>query len=210
MAETITVNVLKSSDFTLAEDPWALFESWFAEAEASEPRDPNAMALATVDADGLPDVRMVLLKGRDPRGLVFYTNAGSAKGREIAATGKAAVVFHWKSLNRQIRARGLVGEIEAAEADRYFASRHRDSRIGAWSSDQSQPLDARATLERRVAETAARFEGQEVPRPAFWRGYRIVPSALEFWQDQPSRLHDRVVFTRDGGEQAWRRQRLYP
>lgn len=203
------MEALKSGDFTQADDPFALFEAWMGEAEASEPRDPNAMALATVDADGLPDVRLVLLKARDRRGFVFYTNSGSAKGREIAGSGKAALVFYWKSLNRQIRARGRVEEVAADEADGYFASRHRGSRVGAWASRQSQPLGSRQELQNEVAQVEARFADGDVPRPPHWKGYRVVPAAIEFWQDQPSRLHDRVVFTL-GSDGAWSRQRLYP
>lgn len=199
---------LNSSDFTTADDPLALFETWFAEARESEPRDPNAMALATVDADGLPDVRLVLLKGHDRRGFVFYTNADSAKGREIAASGKAAMVLYWKSLNRQIRCRGAVELVSEEEADAYFGSRHRGSRIGAWASQQSRPLASRETLQQEVAAIDARFAGEDVPRPPHWRGYRIVPSAIEFWEDRKSRLHDRVVFTPSG--EGWSRQRLYP
>ena len=202
------VEPLNSRDFTLADDPFPLFDDWFAEAHRSEPRDPNAMALATVDDQGLPDVRMVLLKGHDRRGFVFYTNAESAKGREIAGSGKAALVLHWKSLNRQVRVRGRVETVTEEEADAYFASRHRGSRIGAWASRQSRPLPSRAALEASVAEMETRFAGGEVPRPPHWRGYRIVPDAMEFWQDQPSRLHDRVVFTSQGT--GWERQRLYP
>lgn len=199
---------LSSSDFTLADDPLALFETWFAEARASEPRDPNAMALATVDADGLPDVRLVLLKGHDRRGFVFYTNAESAKGREIAGSGKAAMVLYWKSLNRQVRARGAVELVSEDEADAYFASRHRGSRIGAWASQQSRPLASREALQAEVDAVEARFRDTDVPRPPHWRGYRIVPAAIEFWQDRASRLHDRVVFTPAG--EGWTRQRLHP
>ena len=199
---------LNSSDFTEADDPLALFDIWFAQARESEPRDPNAMALATVDADGLPDVRLVLLKGHDHRGFVFYTNAESAKGREIAASGKAAMVLYWKSLNRQVRARGAVELVSEAEADAYFASRHRGSRIGAWASRQSRPLASRETLQAEVEAVDARFPGEDVPRPPHWRGYRIVPVAIEFWQDRASRLHDRIVFTPAG--EGWTRQRLYP
>lgn len=199
---------LSSSDFTLADDPLALFETWFAEARASEPRDPNAMALATVDADGLPDVRLVLLKGHDRRGFVFYTNAESAKGREIAGSGKAAMVLYWKSRNRQVRARGAVELVSEDEADAYFASRHRGSRIGAWASQQSRPLASREALQAEVDAVEARFRDKDVPRPPHWRGYRIVPAAIEFWQDRASRLHDRVVFTPAG--EGWTRQRLHP
>jgi pyridoxamine 5'-phosphate oxidase len=185
-----------------------LFQSWIADARGSEINDPEAMALATVDADGLPDVRMVLMKGFDPRGIVFYTNSHSAKGSELAAMPKAAVLFHWKSLRRQIRIRGPVSNVSAAEADAYFASRARASRIGAWASDQSKPLDSRATLEKAAAVYDAKYPGDDVPRPPHWTGYRITPVSFEFWQDGAHRLHDRIVFTRSGN--GWDKQRLYP
>ncbi len=201
---------LTADDFTLSDDPWGLFEAWFGEAERSEPRDPNAMSLATVDEHGLPDVRLVLLKGRDERGFVFYTNSESAKGREMAANPQAAMVLYWKSLNRQIRSRGRIEEVEKAEADAYFASRHRGSRVGAWASQQSRPLESREALQARVKAFDEEFATGDVPRPPHWKGYRIVPSSIEFWQDRPSRLHDRVVFTRSAADAAWQRQRLYP
>ena len=202
------MNALTKGDFTDAAEPWTVFRAWMAEAEASEPNDPSAMALATVDADGLPDVRMVLLKGADELGFVFYTNAESAKGRELAQTPKAALVFHWKSLRRQVRARGPVTPVTDAEADAYFASRPRDSRIGAWASQQSRPLESRFALEKAVAYFAAKHAIGEVPRPPYWKGYRIVPVAMEFWADRPFRLHDRVLFTREG--EGWVKARLYP
>ena len=197
-----------TGDFAEASEPFRLFEEWLAEAARSEPNDPNAMALATVDADGLPDVRMVLLKGHDERGFVFYTNAESAKGVELAGQPKAAAVFHWKSLARQIRLRGPVTRVGDAEADAYFASRPRDSRIGAWASQQSRPLESRFALEKAVAVQAARFALGNIPRPPYWTGFRIDPVAMEFWQDKPFRLHDRVRFTRTAD--GWRSQRLYP
>jgi pyridoxamine 5'-phosphate oxidase len=201
---------LISGDFTESSDPLALFEAWFAEAKAAEPNDPEAMALATADAAGLPDVRVVLLKQADERGFVFYTNEQSAKGTELAANPKAALVLHWKSIRRQVRVRGPVERVSDAEADAYFATRSRPSQIGAWASDQSRPLDSRATFEARVAEAEQRFAGKEVPRPPHWGGYRVVPVQIEFWMDQPYRLHDRVKFTRDGAGGAWRKTRLYP
>ena len=212
MRETTTqdqsANALKTRDFTEADEPWALFFAWMAEATQSEPNDPTAMALATVDADGLPDVRMVLLKGADENGFVFYTNSESNKGRELAANPKAALVFHWKSLRRQVRARGTVTRVSDQEADAYFASRPRDSRIGAWASQQSRPLESRFAFEKAIAVYAAEHAVGEVPRPPYWTGYRISPVAIEFWHDRPFRLHDRVVFTRFKG--GWMRTRLYP
>ncbi|MBB6467042.1 pyridoxamine 5'-phosphate oxidase [Aminobacter lissarensis] len=200
---------LTTGDFTEAAEPFQLFASWLKDATASEPNDPTALALATVDTDGLPDVRMVLLKGFDEHGFVFYTNFESTKGREILATMKAAMCFHWKSLRRQVRVRGPVEVVTDAEADEYFASRPRGSRIGAWASKQSRPLESRFALEKAVAEYTARHVIGEIPRPPHWSGFRIVPSQIEFWHDRPFRLHDRVVFTRaaDGG---WDKDRLYP
>ncbi|MBK8007044.1 MAG: pyridoxamine 5'-phosphate oxidase [Rhizobiales bacterium] len=201
---------LISGDFVESSDPFALFADWFAEAKAAEPNDPNAMALATVDATGLPDVRVVLLKQADERGFVFYTNEESAKGGELASTPKAALVLHWKSIRRQVRVRGAVVRVTDAEADAYFASRSRDSRIAAAASDQSRPLDSRKTFDARVAELQKQFEGKDVPRPAHWGGYRIVPSEIEFWQDRAHRMHDRVRFTRKDTNSQWTKARLYP
>ncbi|PSC04472.1 pyridoxamine 5'-phosphate oxidase [Alsobacter soli] len=199
-----------AGDFTGSDDPFTLFAEWFEEAKASEPNDPNAMALATVDESGLPDVRMVLLKGQDARGFVFYTNTESAKGVELAANPKAALVFHWKSLRRQVRVRGPVERVTDAEADAYFQSRPRDSRIGAWASQQSRSLESRFALEKAVALYAAKYAIGEVPRPAHWTGFRIRPVQMEFWQDKPFRLHDRIVFRRPQPEGDWSRDRLYP
>jgi pyridoxamine 5'-phosphate oxidase len=199
-----------AGDFTGSDDPFALWETWFAEARESEPNDPNAMALSTVDPQGLPDVRMVLLKGADRDGFVFYTNTESAKGAELAANPKAAVVFHWKSLRRQVRVRGPVERVSDTEADAYFQSRPRDSRIGAWASQQSRPLESRFALEKAVASYATRFAIGEVPRPPHWTGFRIRPVYMEFWQDRPFRLHDRLVFRRPDPEEDWERSRLYP
>ena len=189
-------------------DPFALFDSWFAEARASELNDPEAMALATADAYGLPSVRMVLLKGHGPDGFVFYTNEQSAKGQQLAANPQAALLFHWKSLRRQVRIEGAVERVPDSDADAYFASRGRDSRLGAWASDQTRPLDSRDTFERRFADRAAQFEGGDVPRPPHWGGFRVVPERIEFWSDRPHRLHERRLFTRGTGE--WHEGLLYP
>ncbi|GGK30692.1 pyridoxamine 5'-phosphate oxidase [Salinarimonas ramus] len=200
---------LTAGDFTQADEPYSLFEAWFAEAADKEPEDPNAMALATADGSGLPNVRMVLLKGHDPRGFVFYTNTESQKGEELAANPQAALCMHWKSLRRQVRVRGAVERVSDAEADAYYASRPRQSRIGAWASRQSRPLESRFALEKAVATNAAKFAVGEIPRPPHWTGFRILPARIEFWADRPFRLHDRVVFTpQEGG--GWARQRLYP
>lgn len=193
-----------------AGDPFALFGEWLELASAKEPNDPNAMALATTGADGLPDVRMVLLKGFDENGFVFYTNTQSQKGGELAENMQAAGVLHWKSLRRQVRFRGPVEVVTAEEADAYFASRPRDSRIGAWASQQSRPLESRFALEKAVAKQAARFAIGEVPRPDYWTGFRIRPVYIEFWMDRPFRLHDRHVFRRARPEGGWTTQRLYP
>jgi len=200
---------LTSGDFTESNEPFRLFGEWLAEATTHEPNDPNAVALATVDEEGLPNVRMVLLKGFDAAGFVFYTNFESAKGREILGQRKAAMCFHWKSLRRQVRLRGRVEIVDDAEADAYFASRPRGSRIGAWASKQSRPLEGRFALERAVAEYTARHAIGEIPRPPYWSGFRIVPRTIEFWHDRPFRLHDRMVFSRrdDGG---WDKTRLFP
>ena len=190
-------------------NPIALFRAWLDDATASEPNDPNAVALATASQSGLPSVRMVLLKDVDDRGFVFYTNTQSRKGGELAEIRHAALLFHWKTLHRQVRVEGPVETVTAAEADAYFESRARISRLGAIASDQSRPLPERALLERRVAEAEARYPGDEVPRPAHWSGYRVLPSTIEFWQDMPFRLHDRMVYSRDG-DTGWQTTRLYP
>lgn len=189
-------------------DPFALFDAWYAEARASEINDSNAMALATSDADGRLGLRMVLLKGHGPDGFVFYTNQEGRKAADLAANPQAALLFHWKSLRRQIRIEGPVSTVSEAEADAYFATRSRDSRLGAWASDQSRPLDNRATFEARFADMQARFEGGDVPRPPHWSGYRVTPTAIEFWQDREHRLHERRLFTRDGD--SWTEGLLYP
>ncbi len=191
-------------------DPFARFAGWLKEAEAGEPNDPNAMALATVDETGLPDVRMVLLKGFDSRGFVFFTNLESAKGRELTAVPKAALCFHWKSLRRQVRIRGPVEPVGAEEADAYFATRPRGSQIGAWASAQSRPLESAFALEKRVAEFTARFGFGTVPRPPHWSGFRVRPLVIEFWRDRPFRLHERIQFVREALHDAWRTARLYP
>lgn len=194
-----------------AEDkPFALFERWFKDAKDKEPNDPNGMALATADASGAPDVRMVLMKGFDLDGFVFYSNAESAKGVQLAENARAAVCFYWKSLRRQVRVRGVVSNVSDAEADAYFQSRDRGARLGAWASAQSRPLEDRLALEKRIAEYALKYGVGEVPRPAYWRGYRLAPLSMEFWRDRPFRLHDRLVFTRETVGAAWAKSRLYP
>ncbi|WP_439495843.1 pyridoxamine 5'-phosphate oxidase [Bosea sp. (in: a-proteobacteria)] len=201
---------LTPGDFTQAEEPFALFSDWLEEAGRSEPNDPTGMALSTVDAEGLPNVRMVLLKGYDRDGFVFYTNTESQKGQELLGQGKAAALFHWKSLRRQVRIRGPVSLISDAEADDYFRSRARDSRIGAWASQQSRPLESRFALEKAVAGYAAKFGLGEIPRPPHWTGFRIAPVYIEFWRDGAFRLHDRVVFRRASAAEPWTKTRLYP
>ncbi len=189
-------------------DPHHLFQEWLALAKESEPNDPNAMALATADAAGRPSVRMVLLKGQDERGFVFYTNQDSRKGGDLARNPRAALLFHWKSLRRQVRIEGTVAPVGGDEADAYFATRSRDSQLGAWASDQSRPLDRRDTFEARYEEMRRRFEGQPVPRPPRWSGFRVVPERIEFWTDRAHRLHERRLFTRGPG--GWTEGLLYP
>ena len=192
----------------MADDPHALFEEWLAEAHLAEPNDPVAMAVATADAEGRPSLRMVLMKGHDGRGFVFYTNVGSRKGDDLAANPYAALLFHWKSLRRQVRVEGKVERVSETEADAYFATRSRDSQLGAWASDQSRPLEARSVFEARYREIEARFEAGEVPRPPFWSGYRVVPDRIEYWNDRPHRLHERRLFVR--GAEGWSESLLYP
>lgn len=192
----------------MADDPFALFDKWFVEARASEPNDSNAMALATADGAGNPAVRMVLLKGHGPDGFVFYTNLDSRKGDDLRENSQVALLFHWKSLRRQVRIEGHVESVTAAEADAYFATRARDSQLGAWASDQSRPLADRATFEARFAEVQARFEGVDVPRPPNWSGFRVKPVVIEFWQDRAHRLHERRLFTRT--DTGWSEGLLYP
>ena len=201
---------LTPDDFTAAEEPFALFADWLREASASEPNDPNAMALATVDDDGLPDIRMVLMKGYDADGWVFYSHIASQKGREITAHPKAALLFHWKSLRRQVRIRGIVTPVTPEEADAYFATRPKQAQIGAWASKQSQPLESRFAFEQAIAKVAAKHIVGDVPRPPGWSGWRITPSRIEFWHDRPFRLHDRIEFIRDAPGAAWSKTRLYP
>jgi len=203
-------NELTSGDFTEQNEPFTLFAAWLREAETTEPNDPNAVALATVDGDGLPNVRMVLLKGFDSDGFVFYTNFESQKGQEILSQKKAAMCFHWKSLRRQVRLRGLVEVVSDKEADEYYKTRARGSRIGAWASKQSRPLENRFALEKAVAEYTARYVIGDIPRPPYWSGFRIRPLSIEFWHDRQFRLHDRIEFRRDVPEGAWQKVRMYP
>ncbi|HWX59604.1 pyridoxamine 5'-phosphate oxidase [Bradyrhizobium sp.] len=213
MTDTTTIKQqtpLTSGDFTEAEEPFTLFAAWFAEATKSEPNDPNAMALATVDTDGLPDVRMVLMKGFDIEGFVFYSHIASAKGRELATNPKAALLFHWKSLRRQVRIRGNVSPVTDEEADAYFATRPKQAQIGAWASKQSQALESRFAFEQAIALVAAKYVISEVPRPPGWSGWRISPLHFEFWHDRPFRLHDRIEFSRGASGAAWSKMRLYP
>jgi len=203
-------NELTSGDFTEQNEPFTLFAAWLREAETTEPNDPNAVALATVDKDGLPNVRMVLLKGFDSDGFVFYTNFESQKGKEILSQKKAAMCFHWKSLRRQVRLRGLVEVVSDKEADEYYKTRARGSRIGAWASKQSRPLEGRFALEKAVAEYTARHAIGDIPRPPYWSGFRIRPLSIEFWHDRQFRLHDRIEFRRDVPEGAWQKVRMYP
>jgi pyridoxamine 5'-phosphate oxidase len=201
---------LKNGDFTDSAEPLALFAAWMEEAQRSEPSDPNAMALATTGADGFPDARMVLLKGFDESGFVFFTNLESAKARELRERPQAALVFYWKSLRRQVRVRGTVTPVSEAEADAYFATRPRLAQIGAWASKQSSPLESRLAFEKAVAMVTARHALGTIPRPAFWSGFRVAPLAIEFWHDRPFRLHDRIAFTRKEPHEPWTKTRLYP
>jgi pyridoxamine 5'-phosphate oxidase len=189
-------------------DPLALFDEWFAEAREAEINDPEAMSLATADAEGRPSARIVLLKGHGPRGFVFYTNEQSAKGEQLTANPRAALLLHWKSLRRQVRVEGPVERVAQADADAYFASRARDSQLGAWASDQSRPLDSRATFESRFEQARRQFEGEDVPRPPHWGGYCVIPERVEFWSDRPHRLHERRLFTLQDG--SWSEGLLYP
>ena len=201
---------LTSGDFTAADEPFALFAAWLKDAVASEPRDPTAMTLATVDANAAPNARMVLLKGVDDRGFVFYMNMDRQKGRELDAHPEAAMVFHWKSLNRQVRVRGSVEHVTDVEADAYFATRPKQAQIGAWASKQSEPLESRLAFEKAVATYAAKYAIGSVPRPPRWSGYRLLPTKIEFWHDRPFRLHDRIEFRREALGGSWKKIRLYP
>ncbi len=201
---------LTGGDFTAADEPLRLFAEWFAEAKRAEPVNPDAMTLATVDDDGMPNARMVLLKGFDERGFVFYTNLDSIKGHELGAAPKAALTFYWKALQRQVRLRGSVEAVSSEEADAYFASRSRMAQIGAWASKQSTALESRLAFEKAIARYTAKFAIGTVPRPPYWSGYRVVPAEIEFWQERPFRLHDRIAFTRANVSAPWTKTRLYP
>ncbi len=201
---------LTGGDFTAADEPLRLFAEWFAEAKRAEPVNPDAMTLATVDGDGMPNARMVLLKGFDERGFVFYTNLDSIKGHELGAAPKAALTFYWKALQRQVRLRGSVEAVSSEEADAYFASRSRMAQIGAWASKQSTALESRLAFEKAIARYTAKFAIGTVPRPPYWSGYRVVPAEIEFWQERPFRLHDRIAFTRANVSAPWTKTRLYP
>jgi pyridoxamine 5'-phosphate oxidase len=192
------------------DDPFALFDAWMEEAKKSEPNEPNAMALATADAQGHPNVRMVLLKEANANGFVFYTNYESAKGGELAANTHAALCFHWKSIGKQVRVRGPVAKVSEAESDAYFASRAKDSQIGAWASHQSRAMEGRFAFEKEVAKYAAKYAFGKVPRPPYWGGFRVTPLEIEFWRNRPFRLHDRLVYRRDEPELSWRTERLFP
>ncbi|HLH95577.1 MAG TPA: pyridoxamine 5'-phosphate oxidase [Xanthobacteraceae bacterium] len=213
MPESVSIqhpDALTSGDFTEADEPLRLFAAWFSDATKSEPADPSAMTLATVDAEGMPNARMVLLKGFDERGFVFYTNLDSQKGRELGVNPKAALVFHWKSLARQVRLRGNLQQVEDEAADAYFATRPRLAQIGAWASKQSAPLESRMAFEKAIAFYMAKFAMGTIPRPPYWSGYRLTPLTIEFWHDRPYRLHDRIEFRRGRPGEPWEKRRLYP
>lgn len=193
-----------------ADDPYVLFRAWMEEAKVGEPNDPNAMAMATVDESGLPDVRMVLLKGVDERGFMFYSHAGSAKGQQLKHNPKAALNFHWKSLRRQVRVRGTVEPLSKLEVGKYFASRPRDSQLGAWASQQSKTMKTRNVFEKAIDSARDKFSGAAVPLPPGWKGWRVVPEQIEFWRDRPFRLHDRLLFEQDVEKKHWTKRRLYP
>jgi pyridoxamine 5'-phosphate oxidase len=205
-----TLLMTKNTDINPPADPWALFEEWYALAQTTEPNDPNAMTLATVGAHGMPSARVVLMKGHNPEGFVFYTNRNSHKGDQLARHPKAALCFYWKSLRRQVRAEGSIAPVSDSESDTYFTSRPRGAQIGAWASDQSRALESRGMLERKVQEFEAKFADKPVPRPPHWGGYRLTPLLIEFWQDREFRLHDRILYRRAEGQSAWAHERLYP